>query len=107
EAVNTYALVTQATTDDRAARSHLQIGLCRAAQSKWADAGKAFSTVYFGYDLPELRFPAMLEHARVLVEEKKPEEATKLLDRVIKESPKDSDWTKAAQERLDKIKPKK
>jgi tetratricopeptide (TPR) repeat protein len=107
EAVNAYALVTQATTDDRAARSHLQIGLCRASQSKWSDAGKSFATVYFGYDLPDLKFPAMLEHARVLVEEKKPEEATKLLERVLKDAPKDSEWSKAAQERLDKLKPKK
>ncbi|HEY1190831.1 MAG TPA: tetratricopeptide repeat protein [Gemmata sp.] len=107
DAVNAYALVTQATTDDRAARSHLQIGLCRAAQSRWVDAGKAFSTVYFGYDLPDLKFPAMLEHARTLVEEKKPDDAVKLLERVLKDAPKDSDWAKAAQERLDKIKPKK
>lgn len=107
DAVNAYALVTQATTDDRAGKSHLQIGLCRAAASKWADAGKAFSTVYFGYDLPDLKFPAMLEHARVLVEEKKPDDAVKLLERVLKDAPKDGEWAKAAQERLDKIKPKK
>ncbi len=106
EAVNAYALVTQATTDDRAGRSHLQIGLCRAAQSRWADAGKAFATVYFGYDLPDLKFPAMLEHARVLVEEKKPDEAVKLLERVLKDAPKDGAWAKAAQERLDKVKKK-
>jgi tetratricopeptide (TPR) repeat protein len=106
DAVNAYALVTQATTDDRAGKSHLQIGLCRAAQSKWGDAGKSFATVYFGYDLPDLKFPALLEHARVLIEEKKPEEATKLLERVLKDAPKDSEWTKAAQERLDKLKKK-
>ncbi|MBP3959136.1 tetratricopeptide repeat protein [Gemmata sp. G18] len=106
DAVNAYALVTQATQDDRAARSHLQIGLCRAAASKWADAGKAFSTVYFGYDLPDLKFPAMLEHARTLGEEKKPDEAVKLLERVIKDAPKDSEWAKAAQERLGKLKKK-
>jgi TolA-binding protein len=103
EAVNAYALVTQATTDDRAARSHLQIGLCRAAQSRWADAGKSFATVYFGYDLPDLKFPAMIEHARTLAEEKKPEEAVKLLERVVKDAPKDGEWAKAAQERLGKI----
>ncbi|MFM8271961.1 MAG: tetratricopeptide repeat protein [Gemmata sp.] len=106
EAATAYALVTQATQDDRAARSHLQIGLCRAAQSRWADAGKAFSTVYFGYDLPDLKFPAMLEHARTLIEEKKPDDAVKLLERVSKEAPKDSEWAKAAQERLDKLKKK-
>ncbi len=106
DAVNAYALVTQATTDDRAGRAHLQIGLCRAAASKWAEAGKSFATVYFGYDLPDLKFPAMLEHARVLVEEKKPDDATKLLERVLKDAPKDGEWAKAAQERLDKIKKK-
>ncbi len=106
EAVNAYALVTQATTDDRAGRSHLQIGLCRAAGSKWVDAGKAFSTVYFGYDLPDLKFPALLEHARTLIEEKKPDDAIKLLERVLKDAPKDGEWAKAAQERLDKIKKK-
>jgi cellulose synthase operon protein C len=104
--VNAYALVTQATTDDRAGRSHLQIGLCRAAQSKWADAGKSFATVYFGYDLPDLKFPAMLEHARTLIEEKKPDDAAKLLERVLKDAPKDSEWTKAAAERLEKMKKK-
>lgn len=106
DAVNAYALVTQATQDDRAARAHLQIGLCRAAQSRWADAGKAFSTVYFGYDLPDLKFPAMLEHARTLTEEKKPDDTVKLLERVLKDAPKDGEWAKAAQERLDKVKKK-
>lgn len=104
DAVNAYALVTQATTDDRAARAHLQIGLCRAAAKRWSDAGKAFATVYFGYDLPDLKFPAMIEHARALGEEKKPAEATKLLERVVKDAPKDGDWAKAAQEQLGKIK---
>jgi predicted Zn-dependent protease len=102
--VNAYAMVTQATTDDRAGRSHLQIGLCRAAAKKWSDAGKAFATVYFGYDLPELKYPAMIEHARALLEEKKPAEATELLERVVKDAPKDSEWAKAAQEQLGKIK---
>ena len=83
EAVNAYSQVTQATQDDRAGRARLQIGVCRAEQKKWADAGKAFQAVYFGYDIPELKFAAMLEHARVLVEEKKPDEAVKLLEKVI------------------------
>ena len=106
DAVNSYALVTQATTDDRAGRAHLQIGECRAAQKRWVDAGKAFSTVYFGYDLPDLKYPAMLEHARVLIEEKKTPEAVKLLERVVKDAPKDGEWAKAAQERLAKLKVK-
>ena len=42
-------------------------------------------------------------------EDKKPDEAVKLLERVIKDAPKDSEWTKAATQRLDKLKnpPKK
>ncbi|MDB5309996.1 MAG: TPR-domain containing protein [Gemmataceae bacterium] len=104
EAVNAYAQVTQKTTDDRAGRAHLQIGLCRAAQKRWEDAGKAFAVVYYGYDLPDLKFAAMVEHARTLTEEKKTADATKLLDRVVKDAPKDGPWAKAAKEMLDKIK---
>ena len=90
EAVNAYAQVTQKTTDERAGRAHLQIGLCRAAQKKWDDAGKAYATVYYGYDLPDLNFGSMMEHARVYGEQKNVAEATKLLERVIKDAlPKD------------------
>lgn len=104
DAINAYAQVTQKTTDERAGRSHLQIGLCRAAQKKWDDAGKAYATVYYGYDLPDLKFAAMVEHARVLAEQKKPADAVKLLDRVIKEAEKDSTWSNAAAEMLEKVK---
>jgi tetratricopeptide (TPR) repeat protein len=104
EAVNQYSIVTQKTHDDRAGRSHLQIGLCRAAQKRWDEAGKAYSTVYYGYDLPDLRYAAMVEHARALGEQQRKAEATKLLERVIKEAPKEGPWVKAAQEMLDKVK---
>jgi TolA-binding protein len=81
----------------------LQIGECRARQSRWADAGKEFQSVYYGYDLPELKYTAMMEHARVLVEEKKSAEAATILEKVVREAPKGSDWAKAAQERLAKL----
>lgn len=103
EAVNQYAQLTQKATDERAGRAHLQIGLCRAAQKRWEDAGKAFATVYYGYDLPDLKFAAMIEHARVLSEEKKPADATKLLERVLKDAPKDGTWARAAQEMIGKV----
>jgi cellulose synthase operon protein C len=51
-----------------------------------------------------LKFTAMIEHARVLVEAKKSTDAIKLLEKVIQDAPKDSEWTKAARERLAKIK---
>jgi TolA-binding protein len=104
EAANAFTQVVQMTQDDRSGRARLQIGECRAKQSKWADAGKEFQAVYYGYDIPELKYTAMIEHARVLVEEKKPEDALKLLKKVIEEAPKDSEWAKAAQERLMKLK---
>jgi TolA-binding protein len=109
DAINAYVAITQATQDERAGRARLQIGECNAKQSKWKEAGTEFQTVYLGYDIPELKFTAMLEHARVLTEDKKPDDAVKLLERVIKDAPKDSEWTKAATERLDKLKnpPKK
>jgi tetratricopeptide (TPR) repeat protein len=107
EAVNSYVQVTQMTQDERAGRAKLQIGECRAKQNKWADAGKEFQSVYYGFDIPELKYAAMLEHARVLIEEKKPDEAVKLMEKVIKDAPKDSEWAKAAQERLEKLKAKK
>jgi TolA-binding protein len=103
EAAGAYARVTQQTQDERAGRARIQIGECRAKQNKWAEAGKEFQAVYYGYDLPELKYAAMLEHARVLVEDKKRDDARKLLTRVLEEAPKDSEWTKAARERLDKL----
>jgi TolA-binding protein len=103
EAVNAFVQVTQMTQDDRAGRAHLQIGLCRAKQSRWVDAAKAFQTVYQGYDIPELKFAAMVEHARALVAEKKLPDAIKLLEKVVHEAPKGSEWAKSAQDRLLKM----
>ncbi len=107
DAINVYVQITQATQDERAGRARLQIGECHAKQGKLKEAGAEFQTVYLGYDIPELKWTAMLEHARVLNEEKNPEAAVKLLDRVIKDAPKDSEWTKAATERLAALQPKK
>jgi tetratricopeptide (TPR) repeat protein len=107
EAVTSYVQVIQMTQDERAGRARLQIGECRARQNKWAEASKEFQTVYYGFDIPELKFTAMLEHARALTEEKKPDEARKLLDRVLQDAPKDSEWSKAAKERLEKLGGKK
>jgi tetratricopeptide (TPR) repeat protein len=103
EAVGHYQQVIQQTTDDRAAKARLQIGAIRARQGRWADAGKEFQMVYYAYDLPDVKFPALLEHARVLVEEKKSAEAAKLLERVLQEAPKDSPWTAIARERLSQL----
>lgn len=102
EAVGRFTEVTTLKTDELAGRAHLQIGLCRAAQKKFGEAVKAFMVVAYGYDAPDLKFAAMLEAARALTEDKKPDEATKLLQKVIADAPADSEWSKAAKERLPK-----
>ena len=81
EAVNAYAQVTQTTQDDRAGRAHCRSACAARRRSGGPTPGKEFETVYYGFDLPDLKFAAMLEHARVLVEEKKPDEAMKLLEK--------------------------
>jgi hypothetical protein len=60
--------------------------------------------VYYGYDVPGLKFASMVEHARILGDQKYTAEAVKLLDRVIKDAPKDGPWGKAATELLAKVK---
>ncbi|MBA4065540.1 MAG: hypothetical protein C0501_17855 [Isosphaera sp.] len=106
EAIGAFAQVVQATQDERAGRARLQIGECHAKQGRWKEAGAEFQAVYLGYDIPELKWPAMLEHARVLVELKDVDTAAKRLERVLRDAPKDSEWAKAAAERLEKL-PKK
>ena len=73
-------------------------------QALWADAGKAFAAVYYGYDLPELKYAALVEHARALAAEGKPAEAAKLLEKVTKDAPADSPWAKSAKELAAKVK---
>jgi TolA-binding protein len=106
EAIGAYTEVVKATQDDRAGRARLQIGECHARQGRWKEAGAEFQAVYLGFDIPELKWAAMLEHARVLVEQKDVDTAAKRLERVLRDAPKDSEWAKAAAERLEKL-PKK
>ncbi|HEX4608217.1 MAG TPA: tetratricopeptide repeat protein, partial [Urbifossiella sp.] len=103
DAVNQYAQVAQKAADDRAGRAHLQIGLCRSAQKRWDDAGKAYATVYYGDYAPELRAAALVEHARALIEVKNLTEAARLLDRVPRDIPAESPWVAAARELRQKV----
>jgi TolA-binding protein len=104
EAVKAFEAVIAATQSEVAAKAQLQIGQCRMAQKKPADAAKAFLLVTYTYDYPELTFAALLEAARALEEDKQPAEAEKLLNKVTKDAPADSEWQKAAKERLAKLK---
>lgn len=99
QAVNVYNQVTTATTTELAAKAHLQIGLCRLEQKKYGDAAAALLIVPFTFDYPELSATALIEAARALVEDKKPEQAVALLKKVIKDHP-NSPQAKVAEERL-------
>jgi tetratricopeptide (TPR) repeat protein len=104
EAVKAFEAVVAATKAEVAAKAQLQIGQCRMAQKKYADAVTAFMLVPYTYDYPDLTFAATLEAARAHEEDKKPADAEKLLNKVVKDAPTDSEWQKAAKERLGKLK---
>ena len=85
-----------------AAKAHLQLGLCRIEQKKYGDAVASLLIVPYTYDYPELSAAALCEAARALVEDKKTDQAEKLLRKTVKDFPT-SPWAKVAQERLDKL----
>ncbi|HVK17150.1 MAG TPA: tetratricopeptide repeat protein [Fimbriiglobus sp.] len=104
DAVKSYEQVIAATTAEAAAKAQLGVGQCRLAQKKPAEAAAAFLVVPYTYDYPELGYAALLEAARAFAEAKQPEQAEKMLRKVLKDAPKDSEWAKAARERLEKVK---
>ncbi len=104
EAIKGFEQVIAATQTDVAAKAQLQIGQCRMAQKKFGDAASAFLVVPYTYDYPELACAAALEAARAFEEDKKPEQAEKLLTKLMKDNPAESEWHKAAKERLGKLK---
>ena len=101
-AINWYNQVAAATTTELGAKAHLQIGLCRLEQKRYGDAVAALLIVPYTYDYPELSATALCEAARALVEDKKPEQAERLLKKVVKDYPT-SEWAKVAAERLGKL----
>jgi TolA-binding protein len=103
QAVNFYSQVAAGTSTELGAKAQLQIGLCRLEQKRFPEASAALLVVPFTYDYPELSAIALCEAARSLVEEKKPDQAEKLLQRVIKDHPQ-SEWAKVAKERLEALK---
>ena len=104
DAIKGFEHVIASTQSDVAAKAQLQIGQCRMAQKKFGDAASAFLVVPYTYDYPELANAAALEAARAFEEDKKPDQAAKLLNKLIKDNPAESEWHKAAKERLGKLK---
>jgi TolA-binding protein len=103
EAVNAYQQVTGAVANELAAKAQLQIGLCRLEQKRFAEAANALLVVPFTYDYPELNAVALCEAARTFAEQKQTEQATRLLQRVLRDHP-DSKWAQVAKERLETLK---
>lgn len=101
-AVNWYNQVIAATTTELAAKAHLQIGLCRLEQKRYGDAVAALLIVPYTFEYPEISATALCEAARALEADKKPEQAERLLKKVVKEHPT-SEWAKVAKERLEKL----
>lgn len=102
DAVKAYEQVIAATTAEAAAKAQLGVGQCRLAQKKHAEAAAAFLVVPYTYDYPELGYVALLEAARAFAEAKQPGQAERVLRKVLKDAPKDSEWAKAARGRLEK-----
>lgn len=104
EAVGQYAAVIAASTAEVAAKAQVKIGECRFAQGKKSDAAAAFLLAAYGYDYPEIGFAAALSAAQAQADDGKPADAERVLRKVLKDAPKDSEWAKAAAERLGKLK---
>jgi tetratricopeptide (TPR) repeat protein len=99
QAVNAYQQVVHRTDSETAAKAQLQIGLCRMAQRRYAEAANALLVVPFTYDFPELNAAALCEAARCFVELKQQEQAARLLRRVLKDHA-GSKWAEVAKQRL-------
>jgi cellulose synthase operon protein C len=80
----------------------LQLALCRVEQKRLPEATTALLVVPYTYDYPQWSSAALLEAARLLVEQQQPKQAAKLLEKVIKDYP-ETEWAKAAQTRLTEL----
>jgi TolA-binding protein len=103
EAVNVYNQVAAATATELAARAQLNVGLCRLAQKRYAEATTALLVVPDTYDYPQLSAVALLEAARASSENKQNDQAIKLLERVLRDHP-DTEHAEAARKRLEELK---
>jgi TolA-binding protein len=102
EAVNVYSQVTNAVATELGARAQLNVGLCRLAQKRYAEAANALLVVPYTYDYPHLSAVALLEAARAFAENKQKDQAVKLLKRLLRDHP-DTAAAEAARKRLQEL----
>lgn len=102
QAISAYNEIVNRTGQEIAAKAQIQIGLCKLAQKKPQEALTTLLAVPTNYDYPECLAMALCEASRAHVELKQPEEAKKVLSKVIAEYPK-SQWAEVAKKRLAEI----
>jgi len=103
QAIAAYSEVIGRSGGEVAARAQLQIGLCRLEQKRLPEALTALMAAAYTYDYPEITAAALCEAARVHMEMKQPEDARKVLKKVLQEFPQGK-WHELASKRLADIK---
>jgi TolA-binding protein len=99
QAVSWYAQVAASTATELGARAQMNIGLCRLQQKRYPEASTALLVVPFTYEYPHLSALSLVEAARAFAESKQPEQAMRLLERVLRDHP-DTEWAEASRKRL-------
>jgi TolA-binding protein len=103
-AVKHYNQVITTVVTELAARAQMNVGLCRLAQKRYAEASTALLVVPFTYDYADLSALSLVEAARAFSENKQPEQAIKLLERVLRDHP-NTESAEVARKRLAELKP--
>lgn len=103
-AVVNYTEVARRSSAEIAARAQLQMGLCRLEQGRPAEATRPLLAAAVGYDYPAVAAQARCEAARAYAELKQPDEARKLYQQVIEQSP-GTPWADLAKKRLAELTP--
>ncbi|MFO0863588.1 MAG: tetratricopeptide repeat protein [Gemmataceae bacterium] len=84
-AVNAYTQTTARTVTETGAKAQYQIGACRAAQKRWAEAANAFLAVPTTYDYPELSGASLVEAARAYRELNQKDQVQRIVERIVRD----------------------
>jgi TolA-binding protein len=103
QAIAQYTPVANGVATELGARAQLNIGVCKLAQKKYAEASSALLVVPFTFDYPQLSALALVEAARAFAENNQKDEAIKLLESVLRDYP-DTESAEAAKKRLAELK---
>jgi TolA-binding protein len=99
KALEVYAQVPLDQPTGLTARARLLMGVCKVALGQYAEAKDSLLAVPANHDAPELCAFALVEAAHSLSRMNEPEQAEKLLLRVVRVYPK-SPWAKVAEQQL-------